>query len=69
MRIHVTEEARHLSFARNWLRDRVPSLGIVRRTILAIGTPLILGEMGGMMLKPSTEVGHLSHPQVRAHCA
>jgi hypothetical protein len=56
MRIHVTEEARHLSFARNWLRDKVPSLGLVRRTILAIATPLILGEMGGMMLTPSTDV-------------
>ena len=55
MRIHVTEEARHLSFARNWLRDRVPKLGIVRRSILAIATPLILGEMGGMMLQPSSE--------------
>jgi hypothetical protein len=56
MRIHVTEEARHLSYARNWLRDRVPKLGIVRRSMLAIATPLILGEMGGMMLKPSKEM-------------
>ena len=56
MRIHVTEEARHLSFARNWLRDRVPSLGIVRRSILAVAAPLILGEMGGMMLKPAADV-------------
>ena len=56
MRIHVTEEARHLSYARNWLRDRVPKLGIVRRSILAIATPLILGEMGGMMMQPSKEL-------------
>lgn len=56
MRIHVTEEARHLSFARNWLRDRVPTLGPVRRAILAIAAPLILGEMGGMMLKPSASI-------------
>jgi hypothetical protein len=53
MRIHVTEEARHLSFARNWLKQRVPGLDPVRRTILAIGAPLILGEMGGLMMKPS----------------
>jgi hypothetical protein len=56
MRIHVTEEARHLSFARNWLKQRVPALGPVRRTILAIGAPLILGEMGGLMMKPSPSV-------------
>ncbi len=56
MRIHVTEEARHLSFARNWLKHRVPRLGPVRKMILSIGAPLILGEMGGLMLKPSTDV-------------
>ena len=56
MRIHVTEEARHLSFARHWLKTRVPALGPIRRTILSIGAPMILGEMGGMMLRPSTEV-------------
>jgi hypothetical protein len=56
MRIHVTEEARHLSYARNWLRDRVPQLGLVRRSILAVAAPLILGEMGGMMLRPSREL-------------
>ena len=53
MRIHVTEEARHLSFARHWLKRSVPRLGFVRRTILSIGAPLILGEMGGLMMKPS----------------
>jgi hypothetical protein len=53
MRIHITEEARHLSFARHWLKRSVPTLGPVRRTILAIAAPLILGEMGGLMLKPS----------------
>ena len=56
MRIHVTEEARHLSFARHWLKARVPALGRVRRRILSIGAPMILGEMGKMMLQPSREV-------------
>jgi hypothetical protein len=56
MRIHVTEEARHLSFARNWLKQRVPTLGRVRRSILSVGAPLILGEMAGLMMKPSTAV-------------
>lgn len=56
MRIHVTEEARHLSFARHWLKRSVPELGFVRRTVLSIGAPLILGEMGGLMMKPSKDL-------------
>ena len=56
MRIHVTEEARHLSFARHWLKRRVPELDPVRRVILGIGAPLILGEMGGLMMRPSNVV-------------
>jgi hypothetical protein len=56
MRIHVTEEARHLSFARHWLKRSVPELGFVRRTILSIGAPVILGEMGGLMLRPSKDI-------------
>lgn len=56
MRNHVTEEARHLSFARHLLKERVPALGPVRRAILAIGTPILLGEMGRMMLEPSRQL-------------
>ena len=56
MRIHVTEEARHLSFARHWLKRHVPELDPVRRMILSIGAPMILGEMGGLMLKPSPDM-------------
>jgi hypothetical protein len=52
MRIHVTEEARHLSFARHYLRHEVPKLGRVRRTILSIAAPLLLGEMAKQMLLP-----------------
>ena len=60
MRIHVTEEARHLSFARHYLKRTVPKLGPVRRAELAIGAPLILGAMAQMMLKPSPQIvaGH-----------
>jgi hypothetical protein len=56
MRIHVTEEARHLSFARNWLKERVPQLGVVRRRILGVAAPMILGEMGRLMMKPSKAI-------------
>lgn len=56
MRIHVTEEARHLSFARHLLKDRVPKLGRVRLAVLSVATPLLLGEMGAMMLEPSRQL-------------
>ncbi len=52
MRIHVTEEARHLSFARHYLRRQVPKLGWVRRQVLAMATPVLLGVMARQMLVP-----------------
>ncbi|HMJ54838.1 MAG TPA: diiron oxygenase [Polyangiaceae bacterium] len=52
MQIHITEEARHLCFARAYLRTRVPQLGPWRRQIMAIGAPLILGRMAREMLDP-----------------
>jgi hypothetical protein len=56
MRIHVTEEARHLSFARHYLKRNAPKLGWFRRQQLAIRVPFILGAMAGMMLRPSSEI-------------
>ncbi|TMC50119.1 MAG: diiron oxygenase [Chloroflexi bacterium] len=56
MRIHVTEEARHLSFARQYLRDRVPQLSWLRRQRLAINAPLILGVMAQTMMQPSPQM-------------
>jgi hypothetical protein len=53
MRIHVTEEARHLSFARHYLKRNVPELSWFRRRMLAVRVPFILGSMAGMMLRPS----------------
>jgi hypothetical protein len=56
MRIHVTEEARHLSFARHYLKRNVPRLGFARRTWLSIETPVILGLMAATMLYPSPQI-------------
>jgi hypothetical protein len=56
MRIHVTEEARHLSFARHYLRREVPRLGRVRRLVLSIAAPRLLGEMAKQMLYPSSDL-------------
>ena len=56
MRIHVTEEARHLSFARHYLKRTVPSLGRLRRAELAVGGPFVLAMMAQMMLRPSGQL-------------
>ena len=53
MRIHVTEEARHLSFARSYLRRTVPGLPRRRRALLRVQVPVTLGVMASMMLRPS----------------
>lgn len=55
-RIHVTEEARHLSFARHYLKRTVPGMGRFRRGVLAVGAPLVLGVMAQMMLLPSRQL-------------
>jgi hypothetical protein len=56
MRIHVTEEARHLSFARHYLKRTVPALPVRRRVRLAVAAPVILGAMAQLMLKPSSQL-------------
>lgn len=52
MRIHVAEEARHISFARHYLKHRVPRINPVRRKALGLISPLILGVMARIMLAP-----------------
>jgi hypothetical protein len=56
MRIHVTEEARHLSFARSYLRRRVPTLSRSRRWQLAARAPLILAAMTRLMMEPPSQL-------------
>jgi hypothetical protein len=63
MRHHVTEEARHLSFARHYLKRAVPRLPWAKRQVLAVATPLILGTMAAMMMKPpSALIDHFAIP-------
>jgi P-aminobenzoate N-oxygenase AurF len=52
MRIHVTEEARHLSFARGYLRTNVPKLSPWRRRAMAMQAPVILATEASVMLRP-----------------
>jgi hypothetical protein len=56
MRIHVTEEARHLSFARQYLRHQVPQLPRWRRRALTVQAPLVLATMAGVMMRPPRQV-------------
>lgn len=56
MRHHVTEEARHLSFARHYLKLEVPKLGRAKRVILSVMTPLILGTMAQQMILPPADL-------------
>jgi hypothetical protein len=51
MRHHVTEEARHLSFARHYLKVQTPQLSRGRRAAMAVATPLILGTMAQLMMQ------------------
>jgi hypothetical protein len=52
MRIHVTEEARHLSFARQHLRHNVPKLSKGKRRAIAVQAPVTLAVMAGIMMQP-----------------
>ncbi len=60
MKIHVTEEARHISFAKHWLSEQVPRMGRVRRFYLSIRFPIAMGIMVPLMLEPT--------PDLMRHC-
>jgi hypothetical protein len=54
MRIHVTEEARHICFAESYLREHVPKLGRWKRWLLQAHAPMVLAGTARTMLDPST---------------
>ena len=56
MRIHVTEEARHICFASEYLRQYVPHLSNRRRVALALQVPLLFAAMTRQMMHPSAHV-------------
>src|SRR4051812_46981862 len=51
--IHITEEARHLCFARSFLRENVPRLSPRKRALLTVAAPAILRVTAELMLRPS----------------
>jgi hypothetical protein len=56
MQIHVTEEARHLCFARHYLKEHAHRLGPLRRSMLAQRAPFILAVMAQLMMRPSGQI-------------
>jgi hypothetical protein len=63
VRIHVAEEARHISFARRYVENEVPKMGLLRRRALAVHTPIALAIMARMMLQPTSDLRrHLGLP-------
>ncbi|MCU1356816.1 MAG: hypothetical protein JWM89_2234 [Acidimicrobiales bacterium] len=60
MKIHVSEEARHIAFARTYLKDLVPTLSGIRRHMLAVRVPLVLWIMAPLMVDPTREL-HRHH--------
>jgi hypothetical protein len=64
MKIHIAEEARHISFARHYLKHRVPNLSRPRRRMIGLLSPLILGWMARIMLSPpGPMVRHFAIPE------
>ncbi|MCP2343732.1 AurF N-oxygenase family protein [Actinomadura rupiterrae] len=64
MKIHIAEEARHISFARHYLKHRVPGMPKPRRRALGIATPIVLGVMARIMLSPpGPMVRHFNIPK------
>lgn len=53
LKIHVEEEARHVSFANLELRRLVPEMSATERHALALGVPPLMGIMARMMVLPS----------------
>jgi hypothetical protein len=53
MAIHVAEEARHKSFAHEYLLKRVPDLARWKRFLLSLYVPVIMRMLGQAVVKPS----------------
>jgi hypothetical protein len=55
-RIHITEEARHMAFARHYLRRHVPRLNPAKRLLMRTRTPVVLKIASTFMMKPLPHV-------------
>lgn len=55
-RIHVTEEARHMAFARHYLRRHVPALRGPKLFVLRLRTAIVMKVATQLMMRPSRHV-------------
>ncbi|MEU6161967.1 diiron oxygenase [Streptomyces sp. NPDC047130] len=60
MQIHIAEEARHISFAHEFLRLRVPRFGKVRRGALSLLFPLIMRILCDVIMIPDKKSAALA---------
>ncbi|SKH50457.1 P-aminobenzoate N-oxygenase AurF [Mycobacteroides abscessus subsp. massiliense] len=58
MEIHVAEEARHISFAHEYLRKRVPQMNWLSRLTLSVATPIIMRIMLDLIMTPPRSFFH-----------
>jgi hypothetical protein len=64
MQIHVIEEARHVCFAENYLREHLPHCSRAQREVMAWAVPLIFSQSNRMMLQPDSRlVGNFRIPR------
>lgn len=56
MQIHVTEEARHVCFAENYLREHMPRATAWQRTRMAWAIPVTFSDASRMMTVPDARV-------------
>lgn len=63
MRIHIAEEARHISYARSALKKYVPRLPSWRRHLLAVTIPIVMGIMVRLMVQPTGDVVRAGVPR------
>ncbi len=56
MEIHIAEEARHISFADEFLRLRLPKLNRVERAIVSVAFPITMRWLAGEIMTTPTSV-------------
>ncbi|MDT9592525.1 diiron oxygenase [Nocardioides zeae] len=55
MEIHVAEEARHISFAHEYIKRKAPRVGRFSRFLTSISFPIVMRVLGDAILVPAKE--------------
>jgi predicted metal-dependent hydrolase len=56
MQIHVAEEARHISFAHEYLQQRSQEYGRAQRFVLSLAMPVIMRVLCDVIMKPTRQM-------------